>query len=801
MRRLIKSCLNRKLVIDVLIICSFCLISLIYFKPVLSGKKIKQSDIDQFSGMSRQIVEHRENFDEEPYWLDNAFLGMPTYQVAVSYPFDILDKIDKIIRFLPRPADYLFVYLLSFFLLLKSMKVRSDYAFFGSIAFAFSTYLIIILGVGHNTKALAIGYTPLALAGFFKILNNRTLSGVVICSVGLGLQINANHYQMTYYFMMLMGLILIVSTLFERGDNLKSKFVKTGAFSLSVLIAILLNSSSIMATKEYSEFSTRGNSEISINSDGSEKTDLDGLSKDYITEYSYGKIESLNLIIPRFMGGGSSDLIGKDTDFFKSLSNYDSQSASLIYQNARLYWGNQPIVAAPAYIGISVFYLFIISLFYLDKKTLRWVFPSLIFALLLSWGKNFSALTDLMIDYFPFYDKFRAVSSIQVIIELIIPLIAALGLYKIFEGQHQKTMSHKKIIYPSLIFLTTLFLLLVFGESIFKFQSEREVFGAYPEILDMIINERKSIFRADVIRSIFIVSVLFASIFAVKKTYLSKKYLLPILTIIVLADLWSFNKNYVNDDNFTNASKVKNPFILNDLDKEILNDKSDFRVYESFRGFVNGRTSFFHNSISGYHAAKPKRMQDIYDFYLLKNNLRVLDMLNVKYIIDLNESGNVELKINEDVLGSAWFVDEVRKATDSNQELLGLSSLDYKKTCLSTHLNNKTYSDSSKNYVEVVEKMPNKIIYKVFSNDTGFIVFSEAFYKNGWVAKINGEVTDHHKVNYLLRGLEVEGGEHEIVFTFEPDVIKTGTLLMASSNILLLILVFISFRNLIKNVQ
>ena len=801
MRRLIKSCLNRKLVIDVLIICSFCLISLIYFKPVLSGKKIKQSDIDQFSGMSRQIVEHRENFDEEPYWLDNAFLGMPTYQVAVNYPFDVLDKIDKIIRFLPRPADYLFVYLLSFFLLLKSMKVRSDYAFFGSIAFAFSTYLIIILGVGHNTKALAIGYTPLALAGFFKILNNRTLSGVVICSVGLGLQINANHYQMTYYFMMLMGLILIVSILFERGDNLKSKFVKTGAFSSSVLIAILLNSSSIMATKEYSEFSTRGNSEISINSDGSEKTDLDGLSKEYITEYSYGKLESLNLIIPRFMGGGSSDLIGKDTDFFKNLSNYDPQSASLIYQNARLYWGDQPIVAAPAYIGISVFYLFIISLFYLDKKTLRWVFPSLIFALLLSWGNNFSALTDLMIDYFPFYDKFRAVSSIQVIIELIIPLIAALGLYKIFEGQHQKTMSYKKIIYPSLIFLTTLFLLLIFGESIFKFQSEREVFGAYPEILDMIINERKSIFRTDVMRSIFIVSVLFASIFAVKKKYLSKKYLLPILTIIVLADLWSFNKNYVNDDNFTNASKVKTPFILNDLDKEILNDKSDFRVYESFRGFVNGRTSFFHNSISGYHAAKPKRMQDIYDFYLLKNNLRVLDMLNVKYIIDLNESGNIELKINEDVLGSAWFVDEVQKVTDSNQELLSLSSLDYKKTCLSTHLNNKTYSDSSKNYVEVVEKIPNKIIYKVFSNDTGFIVFSEAFYKNGWVAKINGEVTDHHKVNYLLRGLEVERGEHEIVFTFEPAVVKTGTLLMASSNILLMILVFFSFRNLRKNVQ
>ena len=556
-----------------------------------------------------------------------------------------------------------------------------------------------------------------------------------------------------------------------------------------------------MATKEYSEFSTRGSSEISINSDGSEKVDLDGLSKDYITEYSYGKLESLNLVIPRFMGGGSSDLIGKDTDFFKSLSNYDPQSASLIYQNARLYWGDQPIVAAPAYIGISVFYLFIISLFYLDKKTLRWVFPSLIFALLLSWGKNFSALTNLMIDYFPFYDKFRAVSSIQVIIELIIPLIAALGLYKIFEGQRQKILSHNKIIYPSLIFLTTLFLLLIFGESIFKFQSEREVFGAYPEILDMIVNERKSIFRADVMRSIFIVSVLFVSIFVVKKNYLSRKYIIPVLTIIVLADLWSFNKNYVNDDNFTNASIVKTPFSLNEIDKEILNDKSDFRVYESFRGFVNGRTSFFHNSISGYHAAKPKRMQDIYDFYLLKNNLRVLDMLNVKYIIDLNESGNIELKMNEDVMGSAWFVDEVQKVTDSNQELLGLSSIDYNKTCLSTNLNNKTYSDSSKNYIEIVDKRANQITYKVFSNDTGFIVFSEAFYKDGWVAKINGEITDHHKVNYLLRGLEVEKGEHEIVFTFEPKVIKTGTFLMASSNIILLILVFFYFRNLIKNVR
>ena len=801
MKRLIKSYLNRNLIIDFLILCSFCLISLIYFKPVLSGKKIKQSDIDQFSGMSRQIVEHREEFNEEPYWLDNAFLGMPTYQVAAKYPFDVLDKVDNLIRFLPRPADYLFVYLLSFFLLLKSMKVRSDYAFFGSIAFAFSTYLIIILGVGHNTKALAIGYTPLALAGLFKILNQRILSGVLICSIGLGLQINANHYQMTYYFMMLMGLILIISTIIVGNKNPKTSFTKIGAFASSVLIAILLNSSSIMATKEYSEFSTRGSSEISINADGSEKQNLNGLSKDYITEYSYGKLESLNLIIPRFMGGGSSDLIEKDTEFFKSLSNYDPQSANLIYQNARLYWGDQPIVAAPAYIGISVFYLFIISLFYLDKKTLGWVIPSLLFALFLSWGKNFSSLTNLMIDYFPFYDKFRAVSSIQVIIELLIPLIATIGVFKIFEGKIPEKMNNKKIVYPSLIFIATLFLFLMFGESIFSFQSEREVFGAYPEILDMILNERKSVFRKDVMRSIFIISAVFISIFVVKKKYLSKKYIVPILTIIVLIDLWSFNMNYVNDDNFTNSSKVKTPFNINEIDKEIFSDKSDFRVYESFRGFVNGRTSFFHNSISGYHAAKPKRMQDIYDFYLLKNELDVLDMLNVKYIIDINQSGNIELKTNQNVLGSAWFVDEVENVESPNEELLGLSNLDFKTKCISVNLESKIYNERSKNKIKVVEKTPNKITYKVSAIDTGFIVFSEAFYKNGWEAKVNGQIKKHQKVNYLLRGLEVEKGEYEIVFSFDPPIVKTGSFLMAGSNILLLILIIFYFRNQLKNVR
>ena len=448
MKKLMSKYLTKSFFINLSIIGSFAIISLLYFNPLLSGKQIKQSDIDQFSGMSKQIVDHREKYNEEPFWLDNAFLGMPSYQVLVKYPFDFLDKLDKLIRFLPRPADYLFVYLVSFFLLLLSMKVKSEYAFFGAIAFAFSTYLIIILGVGHNTKALAIGYAPLALAGLFKILDKKYLSGFIIGSIGLGLQINANHYQMTYYFLMLVGLITLINVFDDSiKSDLKNGTKKLGFVFLTTLFAILLNASSILATQEYTDFSTRGKSEISINPDGSKKEKLNGLSNDYITEYSYGKLESFNLIIPRFMGGGSSDLIDKDSDFVKELRNYDNESANLIYQNSRLYWGNQPIVAAPAYIGISVFYIFLIALFFIDKRHLKWIIPAIIFSLTLSWGKNLSFLTDFMIDYFPFYDKFRAVSSIQVIIEFIIPLVAALGLYKFYETENISGKKYKKLFF------------------------------------------------------------------------------------------------------------------------------------------------------------------------------------------------------------------------------------------------------------------------------------------------------------------------------------------------------------------
>ena len=490
----------------------------------------------------------------------------------------------------------------------------------------------------------------------------------------------------------------------------------------------------------------------------------------------------------------------KDSDFVKEIRKYDNESANIIYRNARLYWGDQPIVAAPAYIGISVFYIFLISLFFIDKKHLRWIIPSLIFSLILSWGKNFSFVTDLMIDYFPFYNKFRAVSSIQVIIEFIIPFIAALGLYKYFQKERINSDKFKLLAYTSFGFLFLLTLMLLFGSQIFGFKSEIEVFSNYPEILDLIIKERQEVFKSDLIRSIMIVLILSIIFWANSKNFLKRRYSLFLITVIVLIDLWNINMKYVNEENFTTASKVKNPFTINEIDKEIIKDDSHFRVYEPYRGFVNGRSSFFHNSISGYHAAKPKRIQDLYDFYLSKNKFNVLNMLNVKYLIDLNENNSLSFSVNKENLGNAWFIENLVNVESSNKEILMLDNLDYSKECLSTELESKTYIQNSNDRIDLIDRKANELVYEYDSSSKNFIVFSEAYYSNGWDAYIDGEKVDHSKVNYLLRGMEVPKGKHNIKFVFKPDVIKKGSFIMGSSNFILLILIVLYFKRKLSNV-
>lgn len=794
MKKLINFFFTRNSIYHIAITTFFAVISLAYFNPLLSGKALFQSDIVQFSGMAKQIVDHRESFNEEPYWLDNAFVGMPTFQVAVKYPFDILDKIDKTLRFLPRPADYLFIYLLSFYILLISLKVEKKFAVIGAFAFAFSTYLIVILGVGHNTKALAIGYAPIAIAGVYNLFEKKYLIGFILATLGFGLQINANHYQMTYYFVMLSGLLALIH-LFNEIKNKNINYKKYTGFIGAIVLAISLNSTSILATKEYTDFSTRGNSELTINPDGSKRQNTGGLTREYITEYSYGITESFNLIVPRFTGGGSGDLIDKDSNFFKNLRNYDSESAKIIYENARLYWGDQPIVEAPAYIGVTVFFLFVIGLFFLGRINLIWVLSAFAFTLFLSWGKNFSFLTDIFIDYFPFYNKFRAVSSIQVLIEFLVPFIAILGLYKFYKKGSEKIITLKKLLIVVLAFLSVFGILYFFGESLFDFKSNFEPFDQYPEILKMIIDERIIVYKSDILRSSVFVILCFGVLYASINKKIKENYSLLILFLIIATDLWSIDKKYVNKDDFVAKSSISNPFKANIFDLEIKNDKSDFRVFEPYRGLTNGRTSYFHKSISGYNAARPQKMQDLFDFYLFNRNYKVLDMLNVKYIIDVNQNNELELKTNENILGSAWFVDEVVSVESFDKEILQLNNIDFEKTAISQNISDKSYKKDPQNSIVLKEKRANKLIYEVDAISDQFAVFSEAYYNKGWNVmivnsddkSIDSKPLSHQRVNYLLRGMEVPAGKYELHFWFDPPIILTGSIISIFSILILLL--------------
>ena len=779
------------------------IVSVVYFYPIIYGKSIQQSDISQFLGMSKQIVDHREEFNEEPFWLDNAFLGMPSFQVSAKYPFDILYYIDQGIRFLPRPADYLFLYLISFYFLIISLRINYKYALFGALAFGFSTYLIIILGVGHNTKALALGYLPLVLSGFLITLRGDYLKGFIISSLFLGLQVHANHYQMTYYTLIMLFIVVVIHYWgFFKKNELRRIYQSLIVFLSVGLISLMMNAPSLLATKEYSEFSTRSKNEISINPDGSLKESMNGLDKDYITEYSYGILESFNLIFPRFMGGGSSETIRESSKLMEFIRSLEPNQAQQVYQFSKMYWGNQPIVAAPAYLGISIFFIFLISLLLVNDLNRKWIVISVIISLILSWGKNFSVLTDFMIDSFPLYDKFRAVSSIQVIIEFCIPFLAVLGLKNFFSNDFDEKKKLNSLKYVSVFLISLILIFYVFGGYILDFKSDFEIFSQYPEILNLIIEERKYLFEYDLIRSLIIVISVAIILFLFLKKLIKANVSLALLTIVLIFDLWDVNKSYVNADQFVNSTNVISPFTKAIYDEAILRDKSDFRVYEPQRGFSNARTSYFHKSIAGYHAAKPKRIQNLYDFYISNNNMKILSMLNVKYLIQISEDSPLGVTRNPNNLGNAWFIEETKIVDSADEELLNLNQVELKSICITQDqsLKGLNYKLDNRNSIELVKRKANELVYKSSTTSTQFAVFSEAFYKKGWQAYIDNKPVSHYKVNYLLRGLIIPEGDHEIVFKFYPEIVKSGVYISIVSY-LILFMIFIKLILDKKNVQ
>ncbi|MGB5238745.1 MAG: YfhO family protein [Flavobacteriaceae bacterium] len=777
----------------------FIVVALAFFHPVLQGKTILQSDIQQYNGMAREQTEFRAETGEEPFWTNSAFGGMPTFQLGARYPHHYVKDLDRVIRFLPRPADYLFLYFIGFYILLSCLKVDFRLAILGSLAFGFSTYFIIILGVGHNAKAHALGYLPLLLGGILLVFRKKYLWGFILTSLAMALEIAANHYQMTYYFMLLillLGFVFLVDAI--RKKTLPHYFKSFALLIIAVILGIGANATSILATKQYADWSTRGSSELTIQPDGTPKTSTKGLDKEYITQYSYGITESLNLFVPRLFGGANAENLGKNSKTYEYLTEQGlARSRALEFSSALpLYWGDQPGTSGPAYLGAVVFFLFILGLILVKGKYKWWLLAGSIMALLLSWGKNFPWLTDLMIDYFPLYNKFRAVSSIQVIIELCVPLLMILGLVKFFtesEQQQQKLQALK----ISFFTVFGLGIALLLFQGMFSFTGLND--GMYEryfgeEVVAVIRRDREIVYRNDTIRAMIFVGLAALVLFIYLKGKLKPVFGILLLALLIGIDLVSVAKRYVNEDQFVRQRVVKEPFAETQADRQIMSDTTVFRVFDQTEGLNGARTSNFHHSIGGYHAAKPAGIQELFDFHIYRNNLSVLHMLNVKYVIQNDEEGNKGVAYNPRACGNAWFVASLIGVENSDIEIIKLDSLDVATEALVNTgkfpgIKPAEFEKDSSAAIVLTDYRPNRLRYVSTNSREGLAVFSEMYYDKGWNAYVDGQLQPHFRVNYVLRALELPAGRHEVEFRFEPEVVITGSKIsLASSAVLLLVL-------------
>ncbi len=791
----------KKTLPHIAVLIGFVVISLLYFNPVLSGKQIYQSDIVQYTAMSKQQSDYRNEKGQEPYWTDSAFGGMPTYQLGARYPHNYIKKLDSLIRFLPRPADYLFLYFLGFYLLLLVLKVDWRLAVIGALAFGFSTYLIIILGVGHNAKAHAIGYFPWVLAGIVLTFQKKYIPGFLLTAVAMALEIQANHIQMTYYLGLLV-LVLGVAYLIDayKKQILTHFFRSVGILLIAVVLGVITNATGLLATKEYADWSTRGKTELTLNPDGTPKELMNsGLSKSYITEYSYGIAESMNLLVPRLFGGSNSENIGKKSNTYEFLieQGFDRNQAKDFVSGLPLYWGAQPIVAAPAYVGAVIVFLFVLGLFLVKGRLKWWLVGGTVLSLLLSWGKNFEILTNFMIDYFPMYDKFRAVSSIQVLLELCMPILAVFTLVRVFNEAIRKEEKLTALKWSfSIVF--GLGLLLLLGKGMFDFVGSsdgtlRQYYGN--ELLNVIVEDRKMVYTQDLIRSLLLVLATAALLLGFITKRIKETYVILFMGILILIDLVGIDRRYVNENDFVGKRKMEQPFRLTQTDEAILSDKGHYRVFNVREGLNGASTSYFHKSIGGYHAAKPRALQELFEYQVSKNNLEPLNMLNVKYFIQPGEKGQPVVIPNSEANGNAWFVKEVQTVLSRNEELFALDSLNTRRTALVNAEDFNTFSLKDRYQTDSTASIvlkgyePNKLEYISNNKYDGLAVFSEVYYPKGWKVHVDGEAVDHFRADYALRALRIPAGKHEIVFSFEPQVIKKGTAISLAGNITLLLLI------------
>lgn len=813
----------KKYLPDVLVVIIFAVISFAYFFPAdLDGRILYRHDSSAGRGAGQETAEYHERTGKVSRWSNATFSGMPTYQTAPSYQsVSVLNQAVKAYHlWLPENVWYVFAYLLGFYILLRAFDFRQSLAALGSIVWAFSSYFFIIIAAGHIWKVMALAYLPPMIAGIVLAYRGKYLWGFIVTAIFAAFEVDANHVQMTYYYLFIILFMIIAYLVDAIRKKRMAQFVKaTAVCAAGALIGILMNISNLYHTWQYAQESMRGKSEL-VKKDAANQTSS-GLDRDYITQWSYGVDETWTLLVPNAKGGASVPLAANTEAMKKADPNFMQ-----IYQQLGQYWGDQPGTSGPVYVGAFVLMLFILGLF-IVKGPIKWaLLAATILSILLSWGHNFMPFTNFFLDYIPMYSKFRTVASILVIAEFTIPLLAMMALKKIVDEPELLTKK-AKFVYISfgltggIALLFALMPTLFFSD--FISSQELEAFKSIPaEYLSPLESNlrsiRESIFTADCWRSFWIIVIGTLLLFLYKFKKLKAEYMVGAIAILCLIDMWQVNKRYLNDEMFVEKSVREQAQPMTQTDRQILQDKSlDYRVLNlASNTFNENETSYYHKSIGGYHAAKLRRYQELIDAYISPEMQKmmpaiakaggdmtkvngdslfpVLNMLNAKYfIVPLQANQTVAIE-NPYVYGNAWFVDKVTYVKNANEELDTLGKLNLRHEAVAdarfqSQLGESKNQDST-SIVKLTAYEPNQLTYDVRSATGGIVVFSEIFYSE-WTATVDGKPVEIGRVDYVLRALNVDKGHHKVVLTFDPKSVKqTETVAYLSYGVLLLVVLF-----------
>lgn len=813
----------KKYLPDVLVVIIFAVISFAYFFPAdLDGRILYRHDSSAGRGAGQETAEYHERTGKVSRWSNATFSGMPTYQTAPSYQsVSVLNQAVKAYHlWLPENVWYVFAYLLGFYILLRAFDFRQSLAALGSIVWAFSSYFFIIIAAGHIWKVMALAYLPPMIAGIVLAYRGKYLWGFIVTAIFAAFEVDANHVQMTYYYLFIILFMIIAYLVDAIRKKRMAQFVKaTAVCAAGALIGILMNISNLYHTWQYAQESMRGKSEL-VKKDAANQTSS-GLDRDYITQWSYGVDETWTLLVPNAKGGASVPLAANTEAMKKADPNFMQ-----IYQQLGQYWGDQPGTSGPVYVGAFVLMLFILGLF-IVKVPIKWaLLAATILSILLSWGHNFMPFTNFFLDYIPMYSKFRTVASILVIAEFTIPLLAMMALKKIVDEPELLTKK-AKFVYISfgltggIALLFALMPTLFFSD--FISSQELEAFKSIPaEYLSPLESNlrsiRESIFTADCWRSFWIIVIGTLLLFLYKFKKLKAEYMVGAIAILCLIDMWQVNKRYLNDEMFVEKSVREQAQPMTQTDRQILQDKSlDYRVLNlASNTFNENETSYYHKSIGGYHAAKLRRYQELIDAYISPEMQKmmpaiakaggdmtkvngdslfpVLNMLNAKYfIVPLQANQTVAIE-NPYVYGNAWFVDKVTYVKNANEELDMLGKLNLRHEAVAdarfqSQLGESKNQDST-SIVKLTAYEPNQLTYDVRSATGGIVVFSEIFYPE-WTATVDGKPVEIGRVDYVLRALNVDKGHHKVVLTFDPKSVKqTETVAYLSYGVLLLVVLF-----------